>query len=123
MPDPVDLIFNYDAAGNIPNIQSGALIAALVGQGLVAKKNQAGEEQRALIDELAVDILIKHHNEDEAGAWPFSYNGKLVMPVIKVLICSRWPLCPSVSSAKSEPDSIPISVASNPWDTVNFKSR
>ena len=67
MPDPVDLIFNCDAAGNIPNIQSGALIAALVGQGLLAKMGKAGEEQRAWIDELAVDILIKHHNEDEAG--------------------------------------------------------
>ena len=103
LPDPVDLIFNCDAAGNIPNIQSGALIAALVGQGLLAKMGKAGEEQRAWIDELAVDILIKHHNEDEAGddqqkrkSWPFSYNGKLVMPVVKVPVSSRWPLCPPV---------------------------
>jgi len=71
------------------NMSSDMLMRALVGKGLLAKMGQAGQEQRALIDELAVDILINHHNEDDGSepqrkSWPTCYDGKPVVPLVKV---------------------------------------
>ena len=93
------------------NMSKSTMMAKLIAKGLPSKMGKAGEEQRALIDELAFDLIRKHRlelvdkntNKSERAAegaqrnpWPLFYR-KSYFSVVEV-ICLLPPCVLSHSS-------------------------